>query len=132
MELKVLVTTPKGQAKRAEGNLRKFLLGFKRPNKIYTNEEDTEILWIVSGDPRLVHGIHKKVALFHTVTNMILSKGAVKKIIQAKLKKEKMQELLDMLLKETHVEVVNNEEAEELAKDKNSAFYLWKHDNKSK
>lgn len=105
MKTKIKITTPKGQAKKTEKKLRIFLLGFKKPDKTTTNEEDDEIIWEVEGTPRKILRVQKNVYRFDNIMKMMLNNKMVKKA-RRKLNPGDEKELKNMLLNQTTVEIL--------------------------
>lgn len=110
MEIKILIKTPKGAATKTERKLRAFLVG--KDNKYlkntYINEDDNELVWEMEGPVRRMMKMNKTVARFDT-----LMKGVLKsKAFNLMVKKEQREELKDMLLNHTTVDVVTKEDSE--------------------
>jgi len=122
MIVKILIRTPKGRARSAEKKLRPVLLGIKTVKEMYTNKDDNEILWIIEGTPRKIEKITNKVSQFRFLMQALLDNKLVKKTIRKKLSKESEDELLDMLINQTDIEVVKEATARELEKDSQSIF----------
>jgi len=106
MQLKILITTPKGYATKIQRQLRPFLIGIhSHDHQTYTNSDDTQILWIVQcKDARRMMSITRNITLYDRMIHMILDRKDIRKL--AKLSKEQEQELNDMLTNHTSVEIV--------------------------
>lgn len=112
MELKILITTPKGQAKKTEKKLRTILVG--RPDSTYTNDEDNQIVWEVSGSVRKMMDVHKRVIMFDKTMEGFLKHKLAKKAIGKFLDKAGQEELDEMLLKQTKVRIIKKATSKEL------------------
>lgn len=123
MKIRLLVRTPKGQAKKAEGTL-KTVLGVKRNYNTYTNDEDNEIAFIIEDDSRRCFKIIDNAYKFHLLAREIGSRVVKNKIVgyATKLTQEQKEEFLDMLNRQTEVEYIKEATAEELARDNKSVF----------
>jgi len=106
MEIKILINTPKGQAKGTEKKLRPFLLGKNKPKELWTNEEDNQIVWIIDTDVRRAMKIQRNVMVFDKMMESVLNHKYVKGTIHKKLSKEDQAQLKDMLQNQTTVEVI--------------------------
>lgn len=127
MILKILIRTPKGQAKKAEKKLRLFLLKTRKPSMVYTNDLDNEICWIMEGDPRYLNKLQDSVTKFHLLMNLALNNKLVKMMVRKQLGKQGVDDLYEMLVNQTKVDVIKKATEEELSKDKDSVFYKMKH-----
>jgi hypothetical protein len=126
MEVKILIRTPKDQARKTEKRLRLFLLKNKRPDRTVINYLDNEICWIITDSPRKIRKLTNAVTKFDFLMRQALNNRAMRFLIKKKLKKEQKEELMDMLLNQTQVEVINKATEEELAKDEDSVFHKIK------
>jgi len=117
MELKILVRTPKGQAKGTQKKLQPFLLGIRKIKETYVNDEDSEMVWLVETTPRDMIKISRNVALYANLIQMIFQNKTMQKFIGSKISnisKEQQAELKDMLENQTTVEIVKNATAQEM------------------
>lgn len=121
MEAKILIRTPKGAAKGAEGKL-KLLIGIDKNAEVFFNEDDDEILWIIKGDSRRVDKSIQKVYSFNAIMVNFMNNGMIKKTVHKLLKEKDAMELYDMLLNQTEVEIVKFNEEEEYKKNPKSVF----------
>lgn len=126
MQIKILIKTPKGQAQKAEKKLRLFLLKNKKPDSVYTNDLDNEICWVVSGNTRQITKLTRSVTQYHVMMNMALNNKMIRGLIRKKVGQKGADELYEMLINQTHVEVIKANDEEELSKNKNSVFYKMK------
>jgi len=117
MEIKIKITTPKGHAKVTEKRVRPFILKSKKPHEIYTNEEDNQIVWVIRGNVREINKITKNVNKFDMLVNLMLGRLARSRIVKNKMSKEGMEELTDMFINHTNIEVVKKATQEELDED---------------
>lgn len=115
MKIKVLITTPKGQAEKTEKKLRPFLIGDKKKitNEVFVNKEDTQIIWEIECDIRRALKIQKNVTMFEVMARSLFENKMVKKATE-KLKKEDQEELEKMLFDMTKVEIINQASANEI------------------
>lgn len=116
MEIYIRIKTPKGQAKKAEFNLRPFLIGRKgKLNKIMTNKDDNQILWIVDAQPRQYNKIIKNVTTYQYMVKKIMSNKTVQKV--AKITDEQKKELNDMLTDQTKIDIIQKKDWEKIKKE---------------
>ena len=53
MKKKIRIKTPKGEATKAQKNIRRFIFGMKKVKvETYVNKEDSEMFWDVEGSVR--------------------------------------------------------------------------------
>lgn len=123
MIIRILVKTPKGQAKKAEGTL-KLILGVKRNYKVCTNDEDSELGFVIEDDSRRCFNIINNSTKFKLLAREIGKKVIKNKIVAyfGKFSQEQKDEFIDMLENNTEVEYIKEATAEELAKDNRSVF----------
>lgn len=119
MELKIKITTPKGQAKATEKRLRFFILNKKDIHRVWTNEEDNEIYWEVHCDVRRAMKIQRNVAAYEHMIETVMHHKQFKKHGEKRLSKEDQAELKDMLENQTTIEIIKTATAEELVDEKN-------------
>lgn len=116
MELKISIKTPKGYAKSTEFKLRPWLIGRNgKLHKIMTNAEDNQILWIVDAEPRRYSKIIKNVSMYGTMIKGIMNNKLLRRA--AKLSKEGQAELDDMLMQQTTVDIIRENELQEIMKE---------------
>ena len=118
MKTRIIIQTPKGQAKKTEKRLRKFILGRKESHKTMVNKLDNKIIWEVEGTPREIQKINKNVCKFDLIMKKILNSKMLKKAVRNKFSKEQEQELREMLQNQTKVEIIKEATAEEILKNK--------------
>ena len=94
----------KGKATGVEKRIRPFILGVRKPkvHKVRINKADNKIIWTVEDDVRKVNKIHMNVIRFDSIMQKVLGSKMLKK----KVKPEQVEELNDMLLNHTKVEVL--------------------------
>ena len=109
MQLKVRITTPKGQAKGTQKKLQKFLLGIKKPQKVITNEDDSQIVWIMETDIRSALKIQRNVSFYDKLVEGIFKNRLLAKVVKKKVPKEQQDELEAMLKNQTKIEIIKNE-----------------------
>lgn len=109
MQLKILITTPEGQAKGTAGKLKAYILGAHAiGQETYVNKNDSQILWIIEcQDSRRAQKITKNVARFDIVMRKTLENKIVRKV--ARLSEEQRKELDEMLLNQTQVSLVTGQ-----------------------
>lgn len=121
MEAKILIRTPKGSAKGAEEKLR-LIIGMDKKPEVFFNEDDDEILWIVKGDSRRVDKAMQNVYRFNAIMLTFMNNSLVKKTVRKLLKEKEAEELYDMLLNQTEIEIIKYDREQELLKDSRSVF----------
>lgn len=117
MEIKIRVRTPIGHARRLEKKLRIFLLGRNKPKELYTNEIDNEVIWVIEDNIRRCLKIQKNIAVYDTLMGGTLKKIGKSKYIKKRMLPEQKDELEDMLLNHTKIEIIKRAEAEEMIDD---------------
>jgi len=117
MKIRILITTPKGQAKKASDRLRTFLLKGKNLES-YTNEEDNEIVWIYEGNSRQVFDLERKVFQFQKLMIMVINNPVVEGIIKKKTSQEERTQLKDMLINWTHIDILKEADINDLIEKK--------------
>ena len=109
-EIKILITTPKGCASNTEKKLRPFLIGNKAKSlKMYVNNDDNKILWVINCELRKAILITRNVTFFHKTINAVLRSRVVRKV--SHLSENDIIELDKMLKQDTNIVVVNSENA---------------------
>ena len=111
MELKIRITTPKGQAIKAERRIRSFVLGMRKPDSVYISPEENEIVWVMSGSVRKMMKIQKNAANFDIMMAQLLDNKRIKKLAD---KKEDLVKLKEMALTQTTVEVIKEATQKEI------------------
>ena len=122
MEIKVQIKTPPGNANGVEKKLRGFLLGGNKPKEIYTNEDNSELYWVIEGPSRKIMKINKNVAMYDIIISNLLQNKYIKKYAYPRLKEDELKKLKDMLSNQTTVSVVKNATAEEMVEE-NTTFW---------
>jgi len=116
LKLKIIIKTPVGYAKSTQFKLKPFLLGRKgKLHKIMTNDDDSQILWIVEADYRQYSKIIRNVTMYKTMISGILNNKTVRKI--AKLNKDQEAELNNMLTDQTEIDVIKEKDWEKIKKE---------------
>jgi len=118
MKLKIKISTPKGQAKKAEKRIKKLVLGFRGKNRVgfqsFSNKEDSLILWELEGQVRDLMKISKNAMRFNLYITSILNNKLVGRTLRKKLSEDDQEELRRMLQEGTTVEVIKEATAEEI------------------
>lgn len=124
MKARVIIRTPAGQAKKAESNLRKLLIGQNKFNSVdtYVSHNDDEVAWEVEGDPRTVIKLTQNITKFDWMMSSILKNKHIKKMYTSKLSANELEALDNMLLRQTEVQVIKEAIAEELV-EANKTFW---------
>jgi hypothetical protein len=105
MRVRIEIKTPQGQAIATARKIKPFILGMRKvENKIWANKDDTKIIWVVDGDPRMCVGIQRNVAVFGKMAEMILSNKTVQGL--AHLSQEDKDKLQDMFKNQTKVKII--------------------------
>lgn len=116
MEIKIRIKTPKGYAKSTEFKLRPWLIGKNgKLHKILTNADDNQILWIVNAQPRRYNKIIKNVSMYGTMIKGIMNNKLLRKA--ARLSKDDQEELDDMLMQQTTVDIIKQNELQAIMKE---------------
>jgi|TARA_Y100000310_G_C20369082_1_gene662670 hypothetical protein len=120
MKIRVQITTPKGQARKAQKKLKYFIIGSRKAKiETYVNKEDNELVWEVEGSVKQIMKIQYNVNKFDLMMGMALNNKYVRKKINNHLSKEEVSELDEMLLKQTTCKIIKEATANELVeKDK--------------
>lgn len=109
MKIKIRITTPKGQAKKTEKRIRKFILGFKSPHTTYANKDDSQFFWEVDCEIKKAMKIIRNVTFFETMIEKIFTHKRFKKHALKRITKEEAKQLESMLKDQTKVEVVEKQ-----------------------
>lgn len=120
MEAKILIRTPKGQASGTKEKMRK-IIGIDKAADFYINDDtdDNEILYIVKGEPRRVMKVIKKAYLYPKIAQMAMDKKLMRDAMIKFSSRETYDQVYDMMINGTTVEVVKyNDYLEELKKPK--------------
>jgi len=118
MKVKVLISTPKGQASGTEKKLRPWLIGSKKKltNIIRVSPEDDQIVWEIDSNIRTIMKIQRNVNRFDGIIQMMFENKMVKGAM-GKMKQEDQDQLKDMLNNHTKCEVIGKATAEEIIED---------------
>jgi len=129
MELKILITTPKGAATKTERQIRPYIIGKNKVNvDLYISPEDDQIVWHMTGNVRECMKAQKNVQLFDVIIKRIFEN----KIIQRFVDKEDIPELENMLKNHTTVEVIKKATEQELQQEEEYKNMTWWQKIKSK
>jgi len=129
MELKILITTPKGAATKTERQIRPYIIGKNKVNvDLYVSPEDDQIVWHMTGNVRECMKAQKNVQLFDVIIKRIFEN----KIIQRFVDKEDIPELENMLKNHTTVEVIKKATEQELQQEEEYKNMTWWQKIKSK
>lgn len=111
MEMKVLITTPKGAATKTEKRIRPHIIGNKKLKvDLWVSPEDDQIVWHMEGNVRDIMKANRNVAAFDNIVRMIFSNKTFKKLA---VEKKDLEEVENLLKNHTTVEVVKNATQEE-------------------
>jgi len=113
---KIRIRTPKGQAKKANKKIRKFIIGFNRVKlDSYVNKADSEIIWSLEGKPRAVMKIIRNVGAFGMVAGKVLGSKTVKRVAKkGGLGVESIEEVKKMFEEGTRIKVIKAATAQEI------------------
>lgn len=114
MELKIQIKTPKGQAKKTQGKLKKFIVGKDKIHNILVSPEDDMIIWVVNVGIRRAMKIQKNVMRYETMIKGMFNNKLMKKKLIPMLEPGQAEELKAMLTEHTSIEVIKNATAQEL------------------
>jgi len=118
MELKIRIRTPKGQAAKAEKKIRAFILGFKKPDSVFVNEDDTEIIWAMQGSVRKIMKIQKNVSKFNSTMGILIQNKHIKKLADKKGDIDTLKEMTEA----TTIEVIKQATQQEIDDNGKSWF----------
>lgn len=119
MEIRIRVKTPKGYASKIEGKIRFFIIGRKAHKlNIEKDEEDSEIVWVIEGDPRKLNKIIRNVSLYDTIMSKTLDHRITRKAIKKQLDLEGQKELQEMLMNQTTVELIKGRKPKDNANER--------------
>jgi hypothetical protein len=123
MQVVFKVKTPKGQAQGTNDKIKKFIIGFNKVKvETYVNDENSEIVWMVTGQLKYVMRVQANIARFDALIKNIFEHNLMKKFTGEKLSKEDVEELREMLENQTSVEIVRKATQEE--RDEYSSTWL--------
>lgn len=110
----MLVRTPAGQAREAEGRLRKFLLGITAKPTV-TGFQDDSFFWEMDVSVKAYFTLQKKAIMFSNLAGGVVGnkvfKGAAERLGATKAQ---LLEVEDMLRNGTSIEIVKTAKAEEV------------------
>ena len=107
MEIKILITTPKGNARGTEAKLRTALLKWDAPKKIIINKADNKIIWIIEGDIKKCLKIQKNIIGFQKLAQYFLNNKLVKKGINKLADSpEDYEKLKQAFINNTKIEII--------------------------
>lgn len=115
MQIKVLIKTPKGNAKATEKKIRPFLVKSKEIHETRVNKADNQIVWTIDCTVKRALKIQKNVAYFDTIMKGVMNNKTLKKAVRSKLSDQDEKELNNMLSEQTSVKIIKQADAEELA-----------------
>jgi hypothetical protein len=122
MELKILITTPKGAATKTERQIRPYIIGHNKLDiDLYVSPEDDQIVWHMKGDIRACMKAQRNVVLYDTIIQNVLKNKVVKKFVD----KKDLPELEDMLKNHTTVEVIKKATEQELQHEEEYNNMTW-------
>lgn len=120
--VKIRARTVPGQAERTGKNLEKIVFRIGKADRLYYNDDNSEILLEKDVSVKEYTKIVKRVSEYKAVTNLLLSNGGTKKLILKAQKALKLEgdfdEVKKMVTDHTEVEVVNGITTEEWAEYK--------------
>ena len=105
--IKVKISTPKGQATKTARMIEPYILPRKTEHKLEVNAEDNEMVWVVNCDIAKMMKIQRNVSIFDTLVGNILASRKMRWGMKvARVTKEQLKELDDMLKNHTKVEII--------------------------
>jgi hypothetical protein len=123
MEIKIKIRTPQGHAVQIEKKLQPFVLGFlKRPDEIYVNKAEDELIWVVRGSVKQILKISKNVARYDSYVKGIMGHKLLKNMLDEDSKKE----LDDMLLNQTKIDIIKEASAQEIVEANKTYWQMIK------
>ena len=125
MQVRVLITTPKGCAKQTEARLKKFILiGIKKPMSTYVNDNDSQLVWLIEGNAKDVFKLTQAVNRYFIVAKQVVSNNMAKRGIKLMTgaTNDQMEQLKESFMNNTTVEVIKEATALELCQDDRSIF----------
>src|SRR3989338_6820220 len=112
MKVKIRIKTPKGNALGIYSKIKVFLIPLGMHPQVESNEENDTIILSIEGDPRKVQKIIKRVAMWDTLIRGVMENKGFRKMASRSLKEGSIEELDDMLMEHTTLEVIKDEEKE--------------------
>lgn len=108
MEIKVKLTTPKGEATKLKDNFmfQKLLFGFNKPTEVYVNEEDTNVYWVFNLHYRKAMSIMKNIGAFKGICQTLMQSKNLNRAMGLKYSKEEIALVKEMLLDKTEFEIL--------------------------
>jgi hypothetical protein len=129
MQVKIIVKTPKGQAIATEKKIRNFLLGINKKRyieiKTYCNDADDTIFWEVTADVRTILKIQRNVWTYDKLITGIFTHKLMNKVIVNKIPKEQQEQLKEMLLNQTSIEIIKEADEKEMTMLYPEKTTLW-------
>lgn len=123
------VKTPRGEASKTQKKIRGLIIGFKKVSvETHINDDDSELIWIVDGRAVDIYKINRNLSMFDYVIKNIFSSSLMKKYGLDKLPKNELEELKELLEKQTSVKVIKFESGT----DENYETFYQKLKNKFK
>lgn len=113
MKLRLLITTPKGQARESAKKLQLFLLGVHKPASV--GYDESSFYWELDCSYKSYVALTKRVLLFQQMCNGVMEFKMFKKAAKGLGATDaQMLEVKGMLTDGTRVEIIKNAEAEEI------------------
>ncbi len=109
MKIKIKIKTPKGNAQAIEKKIKFILLPRGLKHQLETTKEDDQIIWKVEDDPRKVMKLIRNVSMWDTIITGIFGSKLLRKVADRSLKDGSVEDLEEMLVNHTSVEVIRGE-----------------------
>jgi hypothetical protein len=110
MEVKIMIRTPKGQAKGTEKKFRYFIPIGGIIKETLINDEDSEMIWVIDAPYRKVLEIQKRVNWYSHSVGAVMGNKKFKKLVN----EDQKEELEDMLNNQTSIEIIKEATANEI------------------
>ena len=110
MKIRIRIKTPPGQARGTEAKIRWAIIG-KAAHTMQVNEDDSEIIWEIQGDPKKILAINRNVTYYGLIVKSVFENKLFKKTALARLNPEDKPKLEAMLTEQTKVEVIKEGDA---------------------
>jgi len=107
MLLKIQIKTPPGQANKTQKKLRGFILKGTIPINSTVNDTDDTMVWEIDAPIKKCLKIQKRVVMFDSLMDGMLTNKMVGKAIKKHLSQEDQEQLKEMLTQQTSVSILN-------------------------
>ena len=110
MIVRVRLKCPPGYAKAMDSKLRMFILPMGVNALTTINKEDSELIWTITGDPRKVYAVNKRVALYEQSVKSIMGNSVMRRFAKSQLREGEYEVMESMLNNQTSVEILKHDD----------------------